>query len=56
MTEIGRLVLAVGVLLVLAGAALMILGRLHLPGDLVLRRGGFTLTRPWRRASSCPSS
>ena len=46
MTEVGRLVLGVGLLLVVVGAALLLFGRLHLPGDLVLRRGGFTLYAP----------
>lgn len=46
MTEVGRLVLGVGLLLVVVGAALLLIGRLHLPGDLVLRRGGFTLYAP----------
>lgn len=45
MTELGRLLVGAGVVLVILGLGLTVgLGRL--PGDLVLRRGGFTLYLP----------
>lgn len=44
--DIGRLVLAVGVVLVLLGGALMLFGRFHLPGDFVVRRGTVTIYAP----------
>jgi hypothetical protein len=34
------------VLLVLVGGALMLFGRIHLPGDFVVRRGGVTIYIP----------
>ncbi len=40
------MVLIFGVLLVLIGGALMLFGRLHLPGDLAFRRGGVTIYVP----------
>jgi len=46
MSDIGRLVLTVGVLMVVLGAALVLFGRLHLPGDLVIRRGNLTIYAP----------
>jgi hypothetical protein len=46
MQDAGRLLLVFGVLLVLVGGALMLFGRLHLPGDLVFRRGGVTVYVP----------
>jgi uncharacterized membrane protein YidH (DUF202 family) len=46
MSDVGRLVLTVGLLMVVLGGALMIFGRLHLPGDLTIRRGSFTLYAP----------
>jgi len=46
MTDIGKLVLTVGVLMVVLGAALMLFGRLHLPGDLTIRRGNLTIFAP----------
>lgn len=46
MAEVGRLVLAAGVVLVVVGLVLMLAGRLHLPGDITIRRGGFTLYAP----------
>ncbi len=46
MVEVGRLVRALGVVLALIGGALMVFGRLHLPGDLTFRSGGFTLYIP----------
>lgn len=46
MADIGRVVLVVGVLLVIAGGALMLFGRFHLPGDMVFRRGGATVYVP----------
>jgi hypothetical protein len=46
MAETGRLIALLGLLLLLVGGAMALLGRLHLPGDLVLRRGGLTLIIP----------
>ena len=51
MTEtLGRLLIAMGLLAVLAGAALLVVGKLlppgRLPGDFVIRREGFTLYLP----------
>lgn len=46
MTDVGRLVLTVGVVLVLLGAALILFGRLHVPGDFVVRRGSITIYAP----------
>lgn len=47
----GRLLIAVGVALLLAGAVLLLIGRFApdgrlLPGDIVIRRPGFTLYFP----------
>ncbi|MEP7104391.1 MAG: DUF2905 family protein [Chloroflexota bacterium] len=44
--DVGKLVLTVGVLLVFLGAALMLFGRLHLPGDILIRRGNLTIYAP----------
>lgn len=46
MSDIGRAVLVLGVLLVIVGGGLMLFGRFHLPGDLVFRRGGATVYVP----------
>jgi hypothetical protein len=46
MTDIGKLVLTVGLLMVVLGGALMLFGRLHLPGDLTIRRGNLTIYAP----------
>jgi hypothetical protein len=46
MGDAGRLLLVFGVLLVVIGAALMLFGRLHLPGDLAFRSGGVTVYVP----------
>ena len=46
MADAGRLLLIFGVVLVLIGGALMLFGRLHLPGDLTFRSGGFTFYLP----------
>lgn len=46
MAEVGRLVLVLGVVLALIGGALMLFGRLQLPGDLTFRSGSFTLYIP----------
>ncbi len=35
-----------GVVLVIVGGALMLFGRLHLPGDLTIRSGGATIYVP----------
>jgi hypothetical protein len=44
--DVGKLVLTVGVLMVVLGGALVLLGRLHLPGDIVIRRGHLTIYAP----------
>jgi hypothetical protein len=44
--DIGRLLLVFGVLLVVIGGALMLFGRLHLPGDLAIRTGGAVIYLP----------
>jgi hypothetical protein len=46
MSDIGRLVLIFGALLVLIGGAMMLFGRFHLPGDLTLRAGNVTFYVP----------
>jgi len=46
MQDAGRLLLVLGVALALAGGALMIFGRLHLPGDLSLKSGNVTVYVP----------
>ncbi|HET7740444.1 MAG TPA: DUF2905 domain-containing protein [Mycobacterium sp.] len=46
MSDIGRLLLLLGVLLMVIGAALTLLGRFHLPGDITLRSGGTTVYIP----------
>lgn len=46
MADVGRLVLAVGVVLVVLGGALMLFGRLHLPGDFMVRRDSVTIYAP----------
>jgi len=43
---VGRMVLFFGVVLVIVGGALMLFGRLHLPGDLTFRTGNVTLYLP----------
>jgi Protein of unknown function (DUF2905) len=46
---LGRIVVGAGIVLVLAGAALWLAGRLglgRLPGDVVIRRGSFTFVFP----------
>ncbi len=40
------MVLFFGVVLVIVGGALMLFGRLHLPGDLTLRSGNVTVYVP----------
>jgi Protein of unknown function (DUF2905) len=46
MSDVGRLLLVFGVLLVVIGGALMLFGRLHLPGDLAFRTGNTTIYIP----------
>ena len=46
MADVGRMVLFFGVVLVIVGGALMLFGRLHLPGDLTFRTGNVTLYLP----------
>ena len=42
----GRMVLFFGVVLVIVGGALMVFGRLHLPGDFTFRSGSVTVYVP----------
>jgi hypothetical protein len=48
--DIGRALIVAGILLIVVGAALSLAGRLpwlgRLPGDVVVRRGGFTFYFP----------
>lgn len=46
MADLGRVVLVFGVVLVIAGGALMLFGRIHLPGDFTFRSGGVTVYVP----------
>ena len=50
MTELGRVLLTLGLLLAALGAVLLLAGRFpflgRLPGDLVVRRPGFTFYFP----------
>jgi DUF2905 family protein len=46
MSDVGRLLLVFGVLLVVIGGALMLFGRFHLPGDLTFRSGNTTIYVP----------
>jgi len=43
---VGRMVLFFGVVLVIVGGALMVFGRLHLPGDFTFRSGSVTVYVP----------
>lgn len=46
MGDVGRLLLVFGVILVVLGAALMLFGRFHLPGDFTIRSGNVTVYVP----------
>lgn len=46
MAEVGRLIVALGALLVVMGGALMLFGRFHLPGDFTLRAGSAVVYIP----------
>ncbi|MBY0276366.1 DUF2905 domain-containing protein [Candidatus Binatia bacterium] len=53
MSEIGRTLIALGVLLVVAGGIVLLLGRTgvpfglgRLPGDVLIKRDGFTFYMP----------
>ena len=46
MTDSGRILLVFGVLLVLVGGALMLFGRVHLPGDFTFKTGNLTVVLP----------
>ena len=46
MADVGRLLLVFGVLLVVVGAALMLFGRFHLPGDFTFKSGNTTVFVP----------
>jgi uncharacterized membrane protein YidH (DUF202 family) len=45
-SDIRRIVLVFGVLLVIVGGALMLFGRFHMPGDLTIRTGNTTIYIP----------
>ncbi len=46
MADAGRFVFILGAVLLLVGGGMMLFGRFALPGDFVVRRGGFTLYAP----------
>ncbi len=46
MADAGRLLLVAGVLMIVIGGALMLFGRIHLPGDITFRSGGVTVYLP----------
>lgn len=46
MDTVGRSLVFFGVVIAVVGAVLMVTGRLGLPGDITVRRGGFTLYAP----------
>ena len=46
MTDVGRILLVVGVVFAVVGGALMLFGRLHLPGDFTIRTGNVTVFIP----------
>ncbi|TMC00068.1 MAG: DUF2905 domain-containing protein [Chloroflexi bacterium] len=46
MADAGRLLLVAGVLLIVVGGALMLFGRIHLPGDITFRSGSVTVYVP----------
>ena len=46
MADAGRLLLVAGVLMIVIGGALMLFGRIHLPGDFTFRSGGLTIYVP----------
>jgi hypothetical protein len=46
MADAGRILVIFGVLLALIGGALMLFGRLHLPGDIAIRTGGVSIYIP----------
>ncbi len=46
MADVGRMVLFFGVVLVIVGGALMLFGRLHLPGDFTFRSGNLVVSVP----------
>jgi DUF2905 family protein len=46
MADAGRILLIFGVLLAVIGGALMLFGRLSLPGDITIRSGGVSIYIP----------
>jgi len=44
--DAGRLLLVAGVLLIVVGGALMLFGRVHLPGDITFKSGNVTVYIP----------
>jgi len=46
MADAGRLLLVAGVLMIVVGGALMLFGRVHLPGDITFRSGNLTVYFP----------
>lgn len=46
MSEVGRWLVVMGVVIAVVGGVLMLAGRLQLPGDIVIRRGSLTVYAP----------
>ena len=46
MADAGRLLLVAGVLMIVVGGALMLFGRIHLPGDITFRSWNVTVYVP----------
>lgn len=46
MTDIGRWLVIVGIVIAIVGAIFMLTGRANLPGDFVMRRGNLTVYAP----------
>jgi DUF2905 family protein len=46
MADLGRILLVVGVVVAIVGVALMLFGRLQLPGDFTIRSGNLTIYIP----------
>jgi hypothetical protein len=44
--DAGRLLLVAGILMIVVGGALMLFGRIHLPGDFTFRSGSVTIYVP----------
>ena len=46
MADAGRILLVLGVVIAIVGGALMLFGRVHLPGDLTIKGGNVTIYIP----------